>query len=75
LKQYCEMSFNQTGGASTQQLGDAVKIRNEHPKGSAVRKEANKVVHSEDPGVKNKYTTGYDHSAAADTFVKKNAKK
>lgn len=52
-------------GASTQQIGEAVKIRNEHKKGSPTRKEANKIVHSEDEGVKNKYTTNYHPSNKA----------
>jgi hypothetical protein len=66
----------QSGGASTDQIGKAVKIRNEHPKGSPIRQEANKVVHSQDPGAANKYTTKeYAHSDAAEQFIKKYSKK
>lgn len=64
--------FVQSGGASTAQIGEAVRIRNEHAKGSQIRKEANKVVHSQDPGVNNKYTTNdYTHSNKADQFINK----
>jgi hypothetical protein len=67
--------YNQTGGASTKQIGEAVKVRNEHRRGSPTRQEANKIVHSQDPGTKNKYTTNnYGHSSAAQSFLQKNSK-
>lgn len=68
--------MNQTGGASTQQIGNAVKVRNEHRKGSPTRQEANKIVHSQDSGTSNQYTTeNYAPSPAAEKFLQKNAKK
>ena len=69
------MNFNQVGGASTSQIGEAVRIRNEYPKGHPSRKEANKIVHSQDPSTKNQYTTdNYGHSKEAQLFISKNSK-
>ena len=61
-------------GASTEQIGKAVKIRNEN-KGK-IHKEACKIVHSQDPNVKNNpYTKdNYAHSDKAQAFINKHSK-
>ena len=60
-------------GAGTEQIGTAVKIRNENR--GKIRKEANKIVHSQDPNVKNNpYTTdNYAHSDKAQAFIDKHS--
>jgi hypothetical protein len=71
--------FNQSGGASELQIGQAVKLRNENPlvngKGNSIRIEANLIVHSQDPGVNNRYTTpNYQDSVLAEKFIESNKK-
>ena len=62
------MNNNHTG--STAQIGEAVRIRTSYPKGSWIRSTANAIVHSQDPGVKNQFTTNnYGHSKAAQNFI------
>ena len=64
------MSNNYT--ASTAQIGEAVRIRNSAPIGSWIRNTANEIVHSQDRGVNNQFTTNnYGHSIAAQSFISK----
>jgi len=63
--------FDGQVGASPQQIGQAVQIRNQYSPGHPVRIEANKIGHSQDYGVKNAYTTNnYAPSPQAQKFIK-----
>ena len=53
------------------QMGQAVQIRNMYPEGHPIRREANKIVHSEDPGKVNQYTSNYQHSTLVQKFIDK----
>jgi hypothetical protein len=49
----------------------AVQIHNQYPEGHPIRREANKIVHSEDPGKVNQYTSNYQHSTLVQKFIDK----
>lgn len=65
--------WSQSGGASTSQIGEAVKARQQYKDvDKKIVKEANAIVHGDDKGVKNKYTTdNYAPSKAAEKFLNK----
>jgi hypothetical protein len=66
---YQQQPFDGQVGASPLQIGQAVQIRNMYPIGHPVRQIANMVVHSEDDGVNNIYTSNYKPSSAAQFFI------
>ena len=57
------------------QMGQAVQIRNMYPEGHPIRREANKIVHSEKPDPVNIYTSNYQHSPHAQKFIDKHLPK
>ena len=64
------MNNNHTG--STAQIGEAVRIRIGAPPGSWIRSTANAIVHAQDHGVNNRFTTNnFGHSKAAQNFISK----
>ncbi len=64
-----QQSFDVPVGASPLEIGQAVQIRNMYPTGHPVRHIANMIVHSEDFGVNNIYTSNYEPSPAAQSFI------